>query len=114
MALLAVLLSVISCGDRGARDQTSGAAEAPVYVDVRTPAEFATGHVEGAINIPVEQMEQRYTELEQYRGQPMVVYCRTGRRSAIAIDVLKAKGFSRLENGGGFDGLVAKGVKAER
>jgi phage shock protein E len=88
---------------------TPQAAAAPqgevVYLDVRTPAEFAAGHVKGAVLVPHDQVGARLAELEQYRDRDLVVYCRSGRRSAIAIDVLKANGFTRLTNGGGFDDL---------
>ena len=85
------------------------AAAAPqgevVYLDVRTPAEFAAGHVKGAVLVPHDQVGARLAELEQYRDRDLVVYCLSGRRSAIAIDVLKSNGFTRLTNGGGFDDL---------
>jgi phage shock protein E len=94
----------------------AGAGEAPqpgaavVYVDVRTPAEYASGHVTGSLNIPVEEMEQRWQELEPHRDQQVVLYCRTGRRSGIAMDVLKSKGFKLLENGVNLDRMVARGL----
>ena len=88
-------------------------ANEPVYVDVRTPEEFATGHLAGAINIPHDQMEQRWEELAAFEDREMVVYCRTGRRSGIALEVLERQGFENVENGGGFDQLVAAGVPAE-
>ena len=75
------------------------------YVDVRSPEEFATGHMPGALNIPVEEIEQRWRELEPFRQGRIVVYCRTGRRSARAIEFLTQRGFTRLENGGGFEEL---------
>ncbi len=64
-------------------------------VDVRTPEEFASGHVPGAINIPFDELPRRAAEI----GPPstaVVVYCRTGRRSGIAADALKKAGFSQL------------------
>jgi rhodanese-related sulfurtransferase len=78
-----------------------------VYLDVRTEAEYQAGHVPGAILLPVEQLEQRWQELERYRDQPLVVYCRSGRRSAIAVRLLADKGFTGLEDGGGMTALVA-------
>lgn len=81
-----------------------------LYVDVRTPEEFASGHVVGAINIPHDQMEARWEELAEHQDRPVVVYCRTGRRSGIALDVLQQKGFTQVENGGGLDELVAEGM----
>ncbi|NIP78134.1 MAG: rhodanese-like domain-containing protein [Gemmatimonadetes bacterium] len=90
---------------------TETAAESEVvYVDVRTPEEYAAGHVEGAINIPHTEMRERYGELEQYRGDEIVVYCRSGRRSGIAQGILEGVGFDNVENGGGLGDLRARGV----
>jgi phage shock protein E len=86
-------------------------AAQPVILDVRTPEEYAEGHVVGTFHIPLDQLEARWQELAQYRGQPVVVYCRTGRRSAAAIDLLATKGFSRLENGGGVSEMARRGLR---
>lgn len=87
-----------------------------VYVDVRTPEEFSAGHVEGAINIPHTEMGQRYEELEPYAGEghEIVVYCRSGRRSGIAQQILEREGFGNVENGGGLRDLRAQGVPTTR
>lgn len=65
-------------------------------VDVRTPAEFAAGHIAGAINIPVQQLDARLQELEQ--GSAVVLYCRSGRRSGSAARILKAAGFAAVHD----------------
>ena len=85
-------------------------ATPPVYVDVRTPAEFAAGHVAGAINIPYDQMPQRWTELDSLRARPVVLYCRSGHRAGIALQELQTHGFTGAVNGGGLEGLKAQGV----
>lgn len=85
-------------------------ASAPVYVDVRTPAEFAAGHVVGAVNIPYDQMPQRWAELDSLRTKPVVLYCRSGHRAGIALEELKTHGFTGVVNGGGLEGLKTKGV----
>jgi len=64
-------------------------------VDVRTPAEYAAGHVPGAVNVPYDEMERRYGELGP-PTTPLLLYCHSGRRSGIAIRMLKQKGFTRL------------------
>jgi phage shock protein E len=91
----------------------AAAARQPIYLDVRTPEEYAAGHVAGTLHIPLQELEQRWAELAEYRDQPMVVYCRTGRRSATAIDLLATKGFSRLENGGGVVQMARRGLPME-
>ena len=67
-----------------------------VVLDVRTPEEFAAGHVPGAINIPHTEIAARVAELDGARDRDIVVYCRTGKRSAQALDVLEQSGFRRL------------------
>ncbi len=67
-----------------------------VVLDVRTPEEFAAGHVPGAINIPHTELAARVAELEGSRDSDIVVYCRSGARSAIALGELEKSGFRRL------------------
>jgi phage shock protein E len=67
-----------------------------VVLDVRTPAEFAAGHVPGAINIPHTELASRVAELDASRDSDIVVYCRSGARAATALGVLENSGFKRL------------------
>jgi phage shock protein E len=85
-----------------------------VYVDVRRPDEWAEGHVAGAIHIPYTELPQRLAELEEYRDDEIVLYCRTGRRSGIAEEILRDAGFERLHNGGGLRDLEGQGVPVSR
>lgn len=64
-------------------------------VDVRTPAEFSSGHVPGAINIPHDQMAARHSEIGP-PSTPVLVYCKSGRRTEIAKGTLREKGFSTI------------------
>jgi phage shock protein E len=72
-------------------------AEGARLVDVRSPAEFAGGHLPGAINIPVDFIEQRAGEIGP-KTTPVVVYCASGGRSAYARTVLLKQGFSEVVN----------------
>jgi phage shock protein E len=85
-----------------------------VYVDVRTPEEWAAGHVEGAIHIPHTELAARWRELDAYRDDDIVLYCRTGRRSGIAEQILTQAGFERLQNGGGLTDMQRQGVPVVR
>jgi rhodanese-related sulfurtransferase len=64
-------------------------------VDVRTPAEYAAGHLPGAMNIPFDEMERRAAELGP-PATPVLLYCRSGRRSGIATDTLRTLGFDEI------------------
>ena len=64
-------------------------------VDVRTQQEFDAGHVAGAVLIPYDQIAARAAELGA-KDAPIVLYCRTGRRTAIAAQALQALGFTRV------------------
>jgi rhodanese-related sulfurtransferase len=66
-----------------------------VVVDVRTKGEFDAGHVPGALNVPFDEIAARAAELGP-PSTPVLLYCRTGRRTAIATQALKAKGFTRI------------------
>jgi phage shock protein E len=133
--MLAMGLGLMACtGDetdlRGASAQDAGVRAAAVepaqargepaaerrvvYVDVRTPEEWAAGHVEGAIHIPHTELAARWRELDAYRDDDIVLYCRTGRRSGIAEQILTQAGFERLHNGGGLTDMQRQGVPVVR
>lgn len=70
-----------------------------IVIDVRSPAEYAQGHVPGAINIPHDQAGARATEIRalQKKGE-VVLYCRSGRRVAAAAEALEAQGVTGLRH----------------
>jgi rhodanese-related sulfurtransferase len=65
-------------------------------LDVRSPEEFAAGHVPGAVNVPYDQIATRLADVP--KDKDVVLYCRTGRRSGIAAEVLQANGYTRLSH----------------
>lgn len=69
-----------------------------LVLDVRTPAEYAAGHVPGAINIPHESIAAQLELLQRHRDQPVVLYCQSGRRATLAAEVLERAGFSGLKH----------------
>jgi rhodanese-related sulfurtransferase len=69
-------------------------ADAPFVLDVRTPEEFASGYVPGAVNIPHDQLAARLAEVPKDRE--VVLYCRSGRRVGLAGEVLAEHGYRRL------------------
>jgi rhodanese-related sulfurtransferase len=70
--------------------------DAPFVLDVRTPEEFVSGHVPGAVNIPYDQVGARLAEVP--KDKEVVLYCRSGRRAVMAGEVLAANGYTRLQH----------------
>jgi phage shock protein E len=69
-----------------------------IVIDVRSPSEFESGHVKGAINIPVEQIGSQVEKLKKYSH--IITCCRSGTRSGMAKMTLNAKGLNNVTNGG--------------
>ncbi|GBD88672.1 thiosulfate sulfurtransferase PspE precursor [bacterium BMS3Abin03] len=75
-----------------------------VVLDVRNPQELkdkTLGHIEGVINIPVQVLESRIKELDDYKDKDIAVICRSGRRSKIATEILLKYGFNAFNVEGG-------------
>ncbi|MGA0025805.1 MAG: rhodanese-like domain-containing protein, partial [Burkholderiales bacterium] len=64
-----------------------------VVVDVRDAGEYEAGHIAGARHLPERQLAERLKELEKFRDKPLIVACRSGARSGVAVQVLKRNGF---------------------
>ncbi|UCX04029.1 rhodanese-like domain-containing protein [Shewanella glacialimarina] len=77
-----------------------------LVIDVRTTEEFNEGHIEGAINIPFENIVEGVTQLGLKNDDNIVLYCRSGRRSGIADNALTQAGFINTANAGGVDALI--------
>jgi len=75
-------------------------------IDVRTAEEFAAGHIEGAINIPFEQIVNGVEKIGLKNDASIVLYCRSGRRSGLADEALIQAGFTHSVNAGGYEALA--------
>jgi rhodanese-related sulfurtransferase len=78
--------------------------EGAQLVDVRGPGEFAGGHAPGSVNIPLQEIAERASELDP--GRPVIVCCASGTRSAMAAHRLRRQGFSRVLNAGSWRTLA--------
>jgi len=67
-----------------------------MLLDVRTAEEYAEGHIKGAVLIPLQELEQRISEVP--KDKQVYVYCRSGGRSARASKILVNEGYTRIEN----------------
>ena len=115
-----VALAIAGCGGSSpAAVQTVDAANAVgmldsrVVIDVRTAAEYDAGHIAGAQNIDVEagDFASKISTLDKEASY--LLYCRSGRRSAIAADKMAKAGFTDIVDGGGMADLVAAGAPTE-
>lgn len=74
-----------------------------VIVDVRSKGEYASGHIKGSVNIPLNTLESGLSKLK--KDKPVITCCASGMRSASAKSILKAKGFTDVHNAGSWYNL---------
>lgn len=70
----------------------------PFLVDVRTPMEFANGHPEGSVNIPLNTIQSNLVRFKNKKN--IILFCRSGNRSGQAAGILRSKGITDVYNGG--------------
>lgn len=69
-----------------------------LILDVRSPEEFAEGHIKNAVNISHGEMSRNFMSILEFQDKPVVVYCRSGRRASIAEAILRDKGFTQVKH----------------
>ncbi len=127
IAIVVVLAAIVFVISRATNNPTAGAtakitpaeyqaqfsvAKADhLLLDVRTPEEFASGHIPGAVNISVDMLASRLSEIPT--NQPVIVYCRSGNRSATASNILAEAGYSSIYDLGGIVAWEAAGLPVE-
>lgn len=109
LGVLGLVLGLTGCASDESEIQRLIEGDATV-VDVRTPQEYAAGHVEGAINLDLSADDFRDRVDELPRDTYYVVYCESGARATRAISVMRGMGFGSVVNAGGYDALVDLGV----
>ena len=78
-----------------------------LIVDVRSPLEYARAHIEGAVNIPLDVIEQKIGSIAGLdKSSDILLYCLSGARSGIAVSILVQMGFTGARNGGAFATLA--------
>ncbi len=70
-----------------------------LLIDVRSPGEFASGYVEGAINLPLDRFVQAYESVMPDKSRQIVLYCQSGARSGQAVQFLAQQGYGKVVNG---------------
>lgn len=127
IALAVMGLSLAACGNSGstAKTETTAAAEAKaevkeikgdaikkivedkkekenyMIVDVRSPEEYAAGHINFAINMPIDTFKDNLSRIEDWKDKNVIVYCNSGKKSGEAADILVSDGFTKVYNGEG-------------
>jgi rhodanese-related sulfurtransferase len=103
LAVALMLAAAIACGPAASGRPTISNAElatkikqgqAPLVLDVRSPEEFKSGHIPGAVNIPVDELGSRLGELKLAKGDEVVVHCERGARAAKAEALLQQSGYT--------------------
>lgn len=88
--------------------------EGAIMIDVREKSEYAAQHIVGTVLIPLGSLKSRLSELEQYKGKPIIMQCRSGARSARASAILVEAGFDDVFNlSGGIKGWVKAGLDTQ-
>jgi phage shock protein E len=90
-----------------ATDYAQLVKDGATIIDVRSKGEFDGGHINGSINIPVEQIVNNLNKLKD-KNKTIITCCASGMRSAVAKNTLKAKGYAAVYNGGGWASLEKK------
>ena len=75
-----------------------------VVVDVRSPWEYELDHIPGAKNIPLEEVTGKLEEIKSFNS-PVVLYCRSGNRSNMAVTILQQNGVAHVYKGGGLSDM---------
>lgn len=82
-----------------------------LLIDVRTTEEFASGYINGAVNIPIDSIANRLSEIP--KDQPVVLYCRSGNRSAQAARILENAGYTNIYDLGGIIAWAQQGFPVQ-
>lgn len=85
-----------------------------ILIDVRSPGEFASGYIDGAISLPLGNIGQTISAAVPDKSAAIIVYCRSGARSGSAKSILTGLGYQHVINGGSVGGLALKLQKPVR
>jgi len=86
-----------------------------LVVDLRSAEDYAKGHILGARNIPLADLERRAAELDKHKSKPLIVHCGDGNRAGGGVAALRAKGFTGVHNlAGGYAAWLQAGLPVEK
>lgn len=102
--LLTVVLSMLAAS----APAEPADSPAPLWIDVRTAAEYASGHLPGARNIEFDRIGAQIAAVTEDRDQAIVLYCKSGRRSGFAKQTLLDLGYRNVRNAGGVKDVLRR------
>lgn len=105
---------LVSCGRGGVDEKNIAINEYSTVIDVRTEQEYKEGHLKNAINIPHVEIKNKIKEHVKDKDQKIILYCRSGRRSGIAENILKEMGYKNAINAGAYEQLKKKGREKQK
>lgn len=125
IALLAVVLPLVAAACTPNAQSQSPKPDVPVpastaptvqkaeglWIDVRTADEFASGHLDGAINLTHTDIASQIAQVAPDKNQAIHLYCQSGRRAETALNALKQLGYTNVTNHGGYQDLKSQGLK---
>ena len=79
-----------------------------LVIDVRSPGEYASGHVQGAVNLPLDRFEQEIGRVAPDKSVPVLMYCLSGGRSGGACRLMQQLGYRQVVNGGSVGAVALK------
>lgn len=82
--------------------------EEAILIDVRTHAEYASGHIEGAMHLPLDRISHDVHRVAPDKAAAVVLYCRSGARSGHALSLMRQMGYQNVHNGGGVGALAMR------
>jgi rhodanese-related sulfurtransferase len=86
-----------------------------LVVDLRGAEDYAKGHILGAKNIPLADLERRAGELEKMKAKPLILHCGDGNRASGGVSALRARGFDKVHNlAGGYAAWLQAGLPVEK
>lgn len=118
LSMLAAAPCALAAPIEGSVDVMQGAAmqkQGTLLLDVREQDEYAEVHAPGSTLIPLGQLSSRLAELQPYKNKPIAVVCRSGRRSARGVELLRNAGFTKVVNvEGGMNAWQSAGLPVVR
>ncbi|MGR5238783.1 rhodanese-like domain-containing protein [Vibrio alfacsensis] len=99
MLMCAALFQPVALASERAEQGWALIEQGAMIVDVRTPQEFANGHLDNAFNFPLSELDKHFANID--KDTQIVLYCQSGNRSGKAYQYLQSQGFTNLHNAGG-------------